>query len=160
MEIDFQTPIQKTKNSINIFFYQKAPLIYHISLIHCNYNFNLSIHTFQIQIKIKSRTYFFVCHSIQSQMDKLFEKVIELANARHIHVVVREYGAGAVACTALSFAGGLLGGPVGLAVGGFLGGLAAYGISSWANRNQFFLFFLNLTQKQLRQSIQLIINSY
>lgn len=71
-------------------------------------------------------------------MDKLLEKAIELANSRHIHVVAREYGAGAVACTAVSFVGGLFGGPMGLAVGGLLGGLAAYGISYWANRNQFF----------------------
>lgn len=80
-------------------------------------------------------------------MDKLFEKVIELANIRHIHVVAQEYGAGAVACTALSFAGGLLGGPVGLAVGGFLGGLTAYGMSRWANRNQIFFYLFKFNRK-------------
>lgn len=41
------------------------------------------------------------------------EKVIELANTRHTHVVAGGYGAGAVACTATTFAGGLLGGPIG-----------------------------------------------
>lgn len=71
---------------------------------------------------------------------KLFEKVIELAASRNIRVVTGKYGAGVVACTALAFVGGLFGGPVGLAVGGFLGGLAAYGISSSENRNNNFFF--------------------
>lgn len=82
-------------------------------------------------------------------MDRFLEKVIELTNSSHIHVVARRYGVSAAACTGISFVGGLFGGPLGLAVGGLLGGLTAYGISHWTNRNQF-SFFLNLAQNTKR----------
>lgn len=66
-------------------------------------------------------------------MDKLFDKIIEVANNRNIHIVKSSTVKGAAACTAISFFGGLIGGPIGLVAGGVLGGLTAYGISLWEN---------------------------
>lgn len=92
----------------------------------------MTFHIFRAKVT-SSKSYVIFAVSV---MEQLFEKVIELANNHHIHLVKNHYGTSTVACSVISFAGGIFGGPVGLAIGGLLGGLAAYGISHWTNSNR------------------------
>lgn len=69
-------------------------------------------------------------------MVKLLEKVIELANSRHIDVEEKfSNAANLIAYTVISFVGVLFFGPMGLAVGILFVGLTAYVISHWAKSN-------------------------
>lgn len=58
------------------------------------------------------------------------EALAIIANERNVRVAVQESGKGALLCAACSFAGGLLLGPLGLALGGAAGGAAAYRMTS------------------------------
>lgn len=70
-------------------------------------------------------------------MDEVIETVIELAKKRNIKVTKiynkEKYAIGAFGCTVCSLAGGLFGGPIGLGIGGLVGGLAAYGYHYWTS---------------------------
>lgn len=57
---------------------------------------------------------------------ELIEAISVLADGQNVRVTVKQSGKGAIICAACCFAGGLLMGPPGLAIGGAAGGVAAY----------------------------------
>jgi len=65
---------------------------------------------------------------------ELMEAIAIVADERNVRVAVKQSGKGAAICAACSFAGGMLLGPVGLAVGGAAGGIAAYKMTSGKRR--------------------------
>jgi hypothetical protein len=58
--------------------------------------------------------------------DSIIGLLMEVAGERQIQITVQKSFKGAMICGAASFLGGLVAGPVGLAAGGTIGGLAAY----------------------------------
>lgn len=64
------------------------------------------------------------------------EAVATLMDDHNLRVSIQQSGKGALVCGACSFIGGLLAGPVGLAVGGTLGGLKAWHMSKGKKRRQ------------------------
>lgn len=60
---------------------------------------------------------------------ELIEAISVLADERNVRVAVKQSGKGAIICGACCFAGGLLLGPAGLAVGGVAGGVVAYNMT-------------------------------
>lgn len=63
----------------------------------------------------------------------LMEAVAVLTDDRNLRVTIQQSGKGALVCGACSFIGGIIAGPVGMAVGGTLGGLRAYQMSKGKN---------------------------
>lgn len=59
----------------------------------------------------------------------LMDGVAILSDDRNLRVTIRQSGKGALICGASCFVGGLVAGPVGMAVGGTLGGLKAWHMS-------------------------------
>lgn len=57
---------------------------------------------------------------------ELIEAISVLADEQNVRVTVKQSGKGAIICSACCFAGGLLLGPAGLAIGGAAGGVVAY----------------------------------
>uniref|UniRef100_A0A1A9UUY5 Uncharacterized protein n=1 Tax=Glossina austeni TaxID=7395 RepID=A0A1A9UUY5_GLOAU len=57
---------------------------------------------------------------------ELIQAISVIADERNVRVAVKQCGKGAAICAAGSFVGGMLLGPLGLAIGGAAGGLAAY----------------------------------
>ncbi|XP_013098638.1 protein C19orf12-like [Stomoxys calcitrans] len=57
---------------------------------------------------------------------KLIEAISILANEKNVRITVKQSGKGAIICAACCFAGGVLLGPVGMAIGGAAGGITAY----------------------------------
>lgn len=60
---------------------------------------------------------------------ELMEAIAIVADEQNIRVAVKQSAKGTAICAACCFAGGLLMGPVGLAVGGAAGGIAAYKVT-------------------------------
>ncbi|XP_037941551.1 protein C19orf12 homolog [Teleopsis dalmanni] len=63
------------------------------------------------------------------QGDELLRAVAIVADREDVRFTVKEVGKGAVVCAATTFIAGLLMGPVGMAIGGAAGGIAAYSMS-------------------------------
>lgn len=61
---------------------------------------------------------------------ELIEAISIIANERNVQVTMKQTAKGAMVCAASAFAGGILLGPLGLAVGGTAGGLMAYKMTS------------------------------
>lgn len=61
---------------------------------------------------------------------ELMDAVAILADDNNIRANLKHSAKGALICGASCFVGGVLGGPVGLAVGGTIGAISAYRISS------------------------------
>lgn len=59
-------------------------------------------------------------------VEEFLQGVATLADNENIRFAVKQSGKGAFVCGTMCFVGGLLGGPVGMAVGGTLGGITAY----------------------------------
>lgn len=57
---------------------------------------------------------------------EFLEGVAILADNHNVRVTVKQSGKGAIVCGVCSFIGGLIAGPLGLAVGGTVGGITAY----------------------------------
>lgn len=62
-------------------------------------------------------------------LKEFLDGVSILADNHNMRVAVQKSGIGALICGACCFVGGLLGGPVGLAAGGTIGGITAYRMS-------------------------------
>ena len=61
---------------------------------------------------------------------ELMRAIALIADERNIRVTMKQSGKGALICAAFSFMGGMLLGPMGLALGGAAGGVAAYKATS------------------------------
>lgn len=61
---------------------------------------------------------------------ELMEAIAIVSDEHNVRVALKQSGKGAAVCAACCFAGGVLLGPVGLAVGGAAGGVAAYKMTS------------------------------
>lgn len=59
-------------------------------------------------------------------VEEFLQGMAVLADNKNIRFTVKQSGKGAAVCGAMCFIGGLIAGPVGLAVGGTLGGVTAY----------------------------------
>lgn len=59
-------------------------------------------------------------------IEEFLHGIAALADNENIRFTVRQSAKGAMVCGAMCFVGGLVAGPVGLAVGGTLGGVTAY----------------------------------
>lgn len=59
-------------------------------------------------------------------IEEFLQGIGQIADHENIRFTVKQSGKGALVCGGLCFVGGLLGGPVGMAVGGTLGGITAY----------------------------------
>lgn len=59
-------------------------------------------------------------------IEEFLHGIGQIADNEKIRFTVKQSGKGALVCGGLCFVGGLLAGPVGMAVGGTLGGLTAY----------------------------------
>ncbi|TDG39980.1 hypothetical protein AWZ03_013599 [Drosophila navojoa] len=85
---------------------------------------------------------------------ELMEAIAIIADERNIRVAVKQSGKGTAICAACCFAGGLLMGPVGLAVGGAAGGIAAYKMTSGTFRPLGEVILNDLTDSQREQLVQ------
>lgn len=70
-------------------------------------------------------------------LQEFLEGVAILADNHNVRVTLKQSGKGAVVCGVCSFIGGLIAGPLGLAVGGTVGGITAYRMTG----NLFTIFF-------------------
>ncbi|XP_023167190.1 protein C19orf12 homolog [Drosophila hydei] len=85
---------------------------------------------------------------------ELMEAIAIIADERNIRVAVKQSGKGTAICAACCFAGGLLMGPVGLAVGGAAGGIAAYKMTSGTFKPLGEVILNDLTDAQREQLVQ------
>ncbi|XP_017029245.1 protein Nazo [Drosophila kikkawai] len=85
---------------------------------------------------------------------ELMEAIAIVADERNVRVAVKQSGKGAAICAACSFAGGMLLGPVGLAVGGAAGGIAAYKMTSGTFRPLGEVILNDLTDRQREQLVE------
>lgn len=72
----------------------------------------------------------------------------------NVRVCVKQSGKGALVCGAMSLAGGLLLGPPGLAIGGTLGGLTAYKMSTGTFRPIGEILMNDLSDQQQEALVQ------
>lgn len=63
-------------------------------------------------------------------MEEVLNAASMVADQEHMRATVRHSAKGALICGTACFIGGLLAGPVGLAVGGTVGGITAYRATS------------------------------
>lgn len=97
-------------------------------------------------------------------VEQFLHAIAMLADKENILFTVKQSGKGAIVCGSMCFVGGLLGGPIGMAVGGTLGGLTAYRMTGGEyrltlglNKHFIFLFFLVMS---LEIIIFLILNRF
>lgn len=65
--------------------------------------------------------------------NQLLSAVAVLTDDHNMRITMKKSGKGALVCGASCFIGGLIAGPVGLAIGGTLGGLQAWNMSKGSN---------------------------
>ncbi|KAM7346503.1 protein Nazo isoform 1-T2 [Cochliomyia hominivorax] len=85
---------------------------------------------------------------------ELIEAISVLADEQNVRVTVKQSGKGAVICGACCFAGGLLMGPPGLAIGGAAGGVVAYKMTQGSFRPLGDVIINDLTDSQKEQLVQ------
>ncbi|XP_067640531.1 protein Nazo [Eurosta solidaginis] len=85
---------------------------------------------------------------------ELIEAISIIANEQNVRVTMKQSTKGAMVCAASAFAGGLLLGPVGLAVGGTAGSLMAYKMTSGSFRPLADVLLNDLTDAQQEQLIR------
>lgn len=76
-----------------------------------------------------------------ADVEEFLRGIAILTDNRNMRVTLKQSGKGAAVCGAMCFIGGLIAGPVGLAVGGSLGGVTAYRMSNskWLLRLTIFI---------------------
>ncbi|XP_053950079.1 protein C19orf12 homolog [Anastrepha obliqua] len=90
---------------------------------------------------------------------ELMEAISIIANERNVRVTMKQTCKGAMVCAASAFTGGLLLGPVGLAVGGTAGGLMAYKMTSGSFRPLADVLLNDLTDEQQEQLVRHVNNA-
>ncbi|KAH8309990.1 hypothetical protein KR044_004248 [Drosophila immigrans] len=85
---------------------------------------------------------------------ELMEAIAIVADEENVRVAVKQSGKGTAICAACCFAGGMLMGPVGLAVGGAAGGIAAYKMTSGTFRPLGEVILNDLTDRQREMLVQ------
>ncbi|XP_065366525.1 protein C19orf12 homolog [Calliphora vicina] len=85
---------------------------------------------------------------------ELIEAISVLADEQNVRVTVKQSGKGAIVCGACCFAGGLLLGPAGLAIGGAAGGVVAYKMTKGSFRPLGDVIINDLTDTQKEQLVQ------
>lgn len=84
----------------------------------------------------------------------LIEALSVLADEQNIRISVKQSGKGAIICGACCFAGGILLGPAGLAIGGAAGGVVAYKMTRGTFRPLGDVIINDLTDTQKEQLVQ------
>ncbi|KAJ6637561.1 Protein Nazo [Pseudolycoriella hygida] len=90
---------------------------------------------------------------------EFFDGVAILTDQRNMRVTMKQSAKGAMICGASSFAGGLVFGPVGLAIGGIIGGLSAWQMSKDEFKSLGEIIKNDLTDYQREQLLQHIMAS-
>ncbi|XP_011181993.1 protein C19orf12 homolog [Zeugodacus cucurbitae] len=90
---------------------------------------------------------------------ELIEAISILANERNVQVTMKQSAKGAMVCAASAFTGGILLGPVGLAIGGTAGGLMAYKMTSGSFRPLADVLLNDLTDDQQERLVQHVNNA-
>ncbi|EDV95453.1 protein C19orf12 homolog [Drosophila grimshawi] len=90
---------------------------------------------------------------------ELMEAIAIIADERNIQVAMKQTGKGTAICAACCFAGGMLMGPVGLAVGGAAGGIAAYKMTSGTFKPLGEVILNDLTDRQRESLVQHVTNA-
>ncbi|XP_055844099.1 protein C19orf12 homolog [Episyrphus balteatus] len=85
---------------------------------------------------------------------ELMKAISIVSDNANVRVCVKQSGKGAMVCGAICLAGGLLLGPPGLAIGGTVGGLTAYKMSSGTFRPIGEILMNDLTERQQEQLVQ------
>ncbi|ALC48174.1 CG11671 [Drosophila busckii] len=85
---------------------------------------------------------------------ELMQAIAIVADERNIRVAIKQTGKGTAVCAACCFAGGLLMGPVGMAVGGAAGGIAAYKMTSGTFKPLGEVILNDLTDTQREQLVR------
>ncbi|KAI8121650.1 hypothetical protein FF38_06494 [Lucilia cuprina] len=85
---------------------------------------------------------------------ELIEAISVLADEQNVRVTVKQSGKGAIICGACCFAGGLLLGPAGLAIGGAAGGVVAYNMTKGSFRPLGDVIINDLSDTQKEQLVQ------
>ncbi|XP_004536446.1 protein C19orf12 homolog [Ceratitis capitata] len=90
---------------------------------------------------------------------ELVEAISIIANERNVQVTMKQATKGSLVCAASAFAGGILLGPVGLAVGSAAGGLMAYKMTSGKFRPLADVLINDLTDRQKEQLVRRVNNA-